>query len=162
VPDVLEIIQDSGDSRPSSSTSHQGPSSSLPGTPIPKTVVEKIDSASPSLGDVPGTVAHSKRKADAVPDVILQTPESEGTSGDAYRGSDISAENPIPKTVITKVNSEPSHGEVPGTDAYDMRKRDAKPDVVEKKGDVSGKQNNVLLGSVQRANDRVRFTNLFE
>lgn len=45
----------------------------------------------------------------------------------------------IPKTVITKVDSEPTHGEVPGTDAFDMRKGDAKPDIIEKRGDVSSK-----------------------
>ncbi len=162
MPDELEIIPDSGDSRPSSSTSHQEPSSSLHGTSIPKTVVEKVDAASPSHGDIPGTVAHSKRKADAVPDVILQTPDSDGTSDNANRGSDHIAEIQVPKTVITKVASEPSHGEVPGTDAFDVRKADAEPDVVERKGDAFGKQGDVAFGSVQRANDRIRFTNLSE
>lgn len=139
MPDELEIIPDSGDSRPSSSASRHERPSSLHGMPVPKTVVEKVDPSSPSHGDVPGTAAHAKRKADAVPDVILQTPEGEESTNDTDRGSDISAEIPIPKTVITKVDLEPSHGEVPGTEAFDMRKGDAEPDVVEKKGEDSRK-----------------------
>ena len=101
-------------------------------------VVEKVDPYSPSHGDVPGTAAHSKRLADAVPDVILQAPERDEASASEDRGDNISPDIPIPTTVITKVDSEPSHGEIPGTDAFDMRKGDAKPDFVENKGDVSG------------------------
>lgn len=38
---------------------------------------------------------------------------------------------PIPKTVVEKVEPEnPSHGEVPGTAAYDIRTEDAQPDEV--------------------------------
>ena len=103
-------------------------------------VVEKIDPTSPSHGDVPGTAAHAKRQADAVPDVILQAGEHDGAPVADDRSGSISADVPIPTTVITKVDSEPSHGEIPGTDAFDMRKGDAKPDVVEKKGDVSGER----------------------
>ena len=101
-------------------------------------VVEKIDPTSPSHGDVPGTAAHAKRQADAVPDVILQAGAHDEAPVVEDRGGSKSAEIPIPTTVITKVDSNPSHGEIPGTDAFDMRKGDAKPDVVEKKGDVSG------------------------
>ena len=105
--------------------------------PIPKMVVEKVDPSSPSHGDVPGTAAHAKRQADAVPDVILQAPEHGKTSVVENQGGNISPDVPIPTTVVTRVDSNPSHGEIPGTDAFDMRKGDAKPDVVEKKGDIS-------------------------
>jgi len=40
------------------------------GQPIPLTVVEKVDSSTPSHGEIPGTLAHEKRAADAVPDVV--------------------------------------------------------------------------------------------
>ncbi len=103
-------------------------------------VVEKVDPNSPSHGDVPGTAAHAKRQADAVPDVILQAPERDEASVVEERGDGISPDIPIPTTVITKVDSKPSHGEIPGTDAFDMRKGDAKPDVIENKGDIPGKQ----------------------
>lgn len=40
---------------------------------------------------------------------------------------------PIPITVVEKVDPmSPSHGEVPGTDAYEMRRADAAPDIVSK------------------------------
>lgn len=114
---------------------HQSPN--MRDLPIPKMVVEKVDTQSPSHGDVPGTAAHAKRQADAVPDVILQAPEHDAAPVVEDRGGNITPDIPIPTTVITKVDSKPSHGEVPGTDAFDMRKGDAKPDVIEKKGDIS-------------------------
>ena len=100
--------------------------------------MEKVSPASPSHGDVPGTAAHSMRSADAVPDVILQVPKDQEPSGNEKEKNDLSIDTPIPKTVITKVDSVPSHGEVPGTDAFAQRKGDAKPDAVEKIEDVSG------------------------
>lgn len=153
VPDELEIIPEGSDSRPSSRTHQKEQLSSPGGMPIPKTVVEKVDPASPSHGDVPRTAAHSVRKADAVPDIILQAPGDGDAPVSGSRSGSISPEIPIPTTVITKVDSDPSHGEVPGTDAFEIRKGDAQPDVIEKKGDVSGKPQNALLGAVQRAND---------
>ena len=126
------------ESSPPSSISQQKQSPASTHVPIPKMVVEKIDPTSPSHGDVPGTAAHAKRQADAVPDVILQAGGHNEAPVVEDRGGRISADMPIPTTVITKVDSKPSHGEIPGTDAFDMRKGDAKPDVVEKKGDVSG------------------------
>ncbi|KAK2601734.1 hypothetical protein QQS21_004722 [Conoideocrella luteorostrata] len=38
--------------------------------------------------------------------------------------------SPIPKTRVEKVDSSPSHGEVPGTEAYKMRESDAQPDEI--------------------------------
>ncbi|KAL8665593.1 MAG: hypothetical protein Q9202_002097 [Teloschistes flavicans] len=139
VPDELEILGDT--SKPSSrrtSQSHPERTSTPGGTPIPLTVVEKVDSASPSHGEVPGTIAHSMRQADAVPDVILQSPKGKTSFGASSPGGTITPEIPIPKTVVTKVDEQPSHGEVPGTEAYDMRTEDATPDVVETKGDPTG------------------------
>ncbi|KAL8917994.1 MAG: hypothetical protein Q9172_005602 [Xanthocarpia lactea] len=139
VPDELEVVGDT--SKPSSRRTSQ----SLPdrtstpgGTPIPKTVVEKVDPYTPSHGDIPGTEAFNMRQADAVPDVILQSPNAKSTFPDGTLDSTIHPEIPIPKTVVTKVDEEPSHGEVPGTEAYDMRAEDAEPDLVETKGDPSG------------------------
>ncbi|KAI4205957.1 MAG: hypothetical protein LQ350_000142 [Teloschistes chrysophthalmus] len=139
VPDELEILGDT--SKPSSRrTSQSQPerTSTPGGTPIPLTVVEKVDSASPSHGEVPGTAAHSMRQADAVPDVILQSPKAKTSFAASSPGGTIGPEIPIPKTVVTKVDEEPSHGEVPGTEAYDMRTEDATPDVVETRGDPTG------------------------
>ena len=139
VPDELEIIPDGSSSRPSSRNSQIDQHANLGGMPIPKTIVEKVDPASASHGEVPRTAAHAIRSADAVPDVILQATWEEDTHLAKTRGATASSNISIPRTMITKVDSEPSHGEVPGTDAFEIRKGDAKPDVVEKKGDVSGK-----------------------
>lgn len=38
--------------------------------------------------------------------------------------------SPIPKTRVEKVDDLPSHGEVPGTEAYRMREEDAQPDEI--------------------------------
>ena len=46
---------------------------------------------------------------------------------------------PLPKTVVTKVDSEKKHGEIEGTAAANIRSQDANPDEVEEKGDVPGK-----------------------
>ena len=152
-PDDLEIVRDRGESRPTSKSSSHGPTATERDIPVPRTVVEKVDPDLPSHGDVPGTAAHSKRQADAIPDVVLQAPQPDEVSVSEDHGDAESPDVSIPTTVITKVDSKPSHGEVPGTDAFDMRKGDAKPDVVEKKGDVTGEALETLLGAVQRAND---------
>ncbi|MCJ1396434.1 hypothetical protein MMC18_009324 [Xylographa bjoerkii] len=106
------------------------------GSSIPMTVVEKVDPLSPSHGDVPGTAAHAMRSADAVPDAILQAPSPGQSFPTISPGASTPTIVPIPRTVVTRVDSTPSHGEVPGTDAYNIRTKDAKPDSIEKKGDV--------------------------
>ena len=138
VPDDLDITSNDSERKPIS-PSHQGLSPNQKSVSIPRMVVEKVDPTSPIHGDVPGTAAHSKRQADAVPDVVMQAPQRDYTPFSEHRSEGISPNVPIPTTVITKVDSGPSHGEVPGTDAFNVRKGDAKPDSVEKKGDVSGK-----------------------
>ena len=108
-------------------------------TSIPVTVVEKVDPLSPSHGDVPGTAAYAMRLADAVPDAILQAPSPGHASPTISPGASTPTIVPIPRTVVTRVDSALSHGEVPGTDAYNVRTEDAQPDSTEKKGDNPGK-----------------------
>lgn len=108
---------------------------------MPKTVVEKVDPLSPSYGDVPGTAAHAMRSADAEPDVISQAPLPPREPPVVSPGTGKPTAVPIPRTVITRVDSKPSYGEIPGTDAYNIRTEDAVPDVIEKKGGVTGKLN---------------------
>ena len=98
-----------------------------------------MDPTSPSHGDIPGTAAHSIRKADAVPDVIVQASDDQKPLDSSIEGSQVSSQVLIPKTIITKVDSKPSHGEVPGTEAFNMRQEEAHPDVIEKTGDASSK-----------------------
>ena len=131
VPDEIEVVPE-GQRRPRDNS--QDSRSHSPGTDgIPTTIVEKVDPSSPSHGEVPGTAAFARRMADAVPDVITSTsPHSENEA--QSHSSESKAPN-IPRTVVTRVDSTPAHGEVPGTEAFDMRLEDAKPDVVEKKSD---------------------------
>ncbi|KAG6320231.1 hypothetical protein E4U22_003580 [Claviceps purpurea] len=90
-------------------------------TPIPKTRVEKVDS-NPSYGEVPGTEAHKQREADAQPDEIAVLGDTEEHLEEAS--------TPIPKTRVEKVDSNPSYGEVPGTEAHKQREADAQPDEI--------------------------------
>ncbi|KAG6177042.1 hypothetical protein E4U27_004612 [Claviceps purpurea] len=90
-------------------------------TPIPKTRVEKVDSI-PSHGEVPGTEAHKQREADAQPDEIAVLGDTEEHLEEAS--------TPIPKTRVEKVDSNPSYGEVPGTEAHKQREADAQPDEI--------------------------------
>ncbi|KAG6089671.1 hypothetical protein E4U15_001934 [Claviceps sp. LM218 group G6] len=90
-------------------------------TQIPKTRVEKVDS-NPSHGEVPGTEAHKQREADAQPDEIAVLGDTEEHLEEAS--------TPIPITRVEKVDSNPSYGEVPGTEAYRQREADAQPDEI--------------------------------
>ena len=73
------------------------------------------------------------RTQDAVPDEVTFLSQGEQQSEIPHE------EIPVPMTVVTKVDSKPTHGEVPGTDAFNIRKGDAEPDKVEKKGDIPSK-----------------------
>lgn len=57
---------------------------------------------------------------------LADTSESEDHFSDAQSAP----QSPVPKTRVEKVDGEPSHGEVPGTDAYRQREGDAVPDEV--------------------------------
>ena len=101
---------------------------------IPITRVERVDDE-PSHGEVPGTNAYNLRTQDAVPDEIEVVPEG-SRSRSASRVSE--ADRPvtpggtiIPRMVVEKIDpDQPSHGEVPGTPAWELRRADADPDEV--------------------------------
>jgi len=99
---------------------------------VPVTRVEKVDTE-PSHGEVPGTVAHEKRAADAEPDQVAVKPEELLARLQTVTNSRPSTPGgrPIPTTVVEKLDPDtPSHGEVPGTPAHEMRMADAVPDIV--------------------------------
>ncbi|KAH0541741.1 hypothetical protein FGG08_003833 [Glutinoglossum americanum] len=98
-------------------------------SPIPSTRVEKVG-GEPSYGEVPGTTAYEMRKEDAVPDEVEIIGEPDNR-GDAAERPTTPGGRPIPLTVVEKVDpSTPSHGDVPGTEAHEVRKADAVPDLV--------------------------------
>ncbi|EMC98984.1 hypothetical protein BAUCODRAFT_66032 [Baudoinia panamericana UAMH 10762] len=80
VPDEVEIIPDGQRSRSGTRTralSGLGESSrpqTPGGTPIPKTIVERVDDK-PAHGEVDGTLAKEMRMADAEPDEVRRAPE---------------------------------------------------------------------------------------
>lgn len=134
VPDEIEIVPEG---RLSKRNSRQflDPPLTPGGTPIPRTVVEKVDDT-PSYGDEPGTPAYKKRMADAIPDILLK-------KGSKYQGGSSHSRSPstasIPETIVTRADDELAHGEMPGTQAAELRKQDATPDRIEIQRDVSGR-----------------------
>lgn len=79
MPDEVEVVPDGTRSRSASRVNIQDRPLTPGGSPIPKTVVEKVDPDIPSHGEVPGTHAHKIRAADAEPDAILKAPEPRRT-----------------------------------------------------------------------------------
>lgn len=128
VPDEMEVVPEKPSSIENLEATTDG-THTPGGSAIPRTVVEKVDPGSPSHGEVPGTAAYAQRQADAEPDMVLKTTDP----GDLWSPTEGQkrARMPIPETVVTKVDSEPAHGEIPNTKAHDIRQADAAPDVVE-------------------------------
>lgn len=152
VADEMEVVPDGARSRSKSRPELENQSPTPGGAPIPITVVETVDPGASDLTQLPRPGPHEKHMADAVPDVVLPASgHSQGVSNAAEPHPDSKKENqPIPTTVVSKVDAEPSYGEVPGTDAYNMRKEDAEPDVVEEKGDVPGMRISYFVVSTLR------------
>jgi hypothetical protein len=105
-------------------------------------VIEKVDPSSPSHGDVPGTLAYEKRLADAAPDVVIKAPEP-GKKGPAIFRDEVSGETPnpmfpIPETIVTRVDSQPTDIETDETAAHEIPQADAKPDDLERHDDTAG------------------------
>lgn len=113
-------------------------------SPVPRTRVERVDNSA-QHGELPGTSAYEKREQDAVPDEIEVVPEGEHSRVGSLAGSQdrpfTPGASPIPRTVVEKTDLDsPSHGEVPGTEAFEKRQADAVPDVVKKADDGDNAQ----------------------
>ncbi|KAL2064877.1 hypothetical protein VTL71DRAFT_4017 [Oculimacula yallundae] len=148
IPDEIEVVPESKTPRPS--TPINKPSTPSGGQPIPLMIVEKVDPETPSHGEIPGTLAHDMRAADAVPDLVVRSGNhSRSSSVSRSRAGSTPGDLPIPITKVEKIDSSPRHGEVPGTKAYELRRGDAEPDIVEEVGDVAGKDISVP-GSSER------------
>lgn len=114
------------------------PLRSRPTSPIPRTRVERVDDE-PRHGEQPGSPAYDRRMQDAVPDELEIVPEgrlSKRNSCSSLQSGPSPGGTPIPLMVVEKIDpTAPSHGEVPGTAAYEQRQADAAPDVVLKASD---------------------------
>ncbi|KAL6236606.1 hypothetical protein BDW75DRAFT_249999 [Aspergillus navahoensis] len=130
VPDEVEVISRSR----SPSTAGQRRRSVTPGgTPIPLTVVEKVDPGQPSYGDIPGTEAYEKRRADAVPDIVTKTSESTTPSGAPTEpGEANTTTTPVPETLLSEVGGAPDDRTLhSGPRAHRRRPSDTLPDATE-------------------------------
>ncbi|KAG4440463.1 hypothetical protein IFR05_004057 [Cadophora sp. M221] len=136
-PDEIEIVPEHR--TPGVSTPISKPSTPPGGQPIPLMIVEKVDPSTPSHGEVPGTLAHDLRAADSVPDLVVRSGERSRSSSTRSRAGSTPGDLPIPITKVEKIDSSPRHGEVPGTKAYELRRGDAEPDIVEEVGEAPGK-----------------------
>ncbi|KAK2626550.1 hypothetical protein QTJ16_003725 [Diplocarpon rosae] len=146
-PDEIAIVPDHKTLKISTTT--RQPSTSPGGQPIPLMIVEKVDPSSPSHGEVPGTLAHDLRAADSVPDLVVRSGNHSPASSTRSRAGSTPGDLPIPITKVEKIDSSPCHGEVPGTRAYELRRGDAEPDIVEEVGDVPGKGISIACTSEQ-------------
>lgn len=129
VPDEIEVVPEGRLSKRSSRQFLDTPLTPG-GTPIPRTVVEKVDPETPSHGEIPGTDAYLQRLSDATPDLVLKNPDpSKGTIYNPDRRQTSHKATPsIPETIVTRADDELAYGEVPGTAAAALRKRDATSD----------------------------------
>jgi hypothetical protein len=84
VPDEVEVVTRSRSASRVNTADRPATGSGPP--PVPKIVAIKIDPDVPAYGDVPGTEAFEKRKADAVPDVVLRSPAGERAPDNPFAG----------------------------------------------------------------------------
>ncbi|KAB8446184.1 hypothetical protein FH972_025166 [Carpinus fangiana] len=134
---ITDRISESSDDHFSDAS--EGASQDPRHTVVPTTRVERVDDE-PAHGETPGTAAYDQRTADAVPDELEVIPEGSKSRTESI-DSNPSEEAVVPTTIIDKVEPNvPSHGEIPDTPAYDLRKADAEPDVVRQAPEVATNQ----------------------
>ncbi|KAJ5389960.1 uncharacterized protein N7496_001028 [Penicillium cataractarum] len=140
VPDEIEVVPEGSHSRDPSPAGSQDRPFTPGGSPIPRTVVEKVDLESPSYGEVPGTEAYEKRQADAAPDVVttapadldsvLPPPAVDRESPDSITSN--ASNQSIPETRLSRVDTIPPEDELPSRPrAHQRSPSDAMPDTVE-------------------------------
>ncbi|KAF3483883.1 uncharacterized protein GIQ15_03207 [Arthroderma uncinatum] len=132
VPDEIDIIGEKDNTQ----LSPPNPERPLTpgGTPIPITIVEKVDPSSPAYGEEPGTPAYESRKADFPPDRIFKLGDPraspqlvmpENGPEDAISDSD------LPETLLSRVESLPKEGVKRRFTAHRRKPSDAAPDAEE-------------------------------
>lgn len=142
VPDEIEVIPEGSRSQTRSPAGSEDQSLSPEGLPIPRTVVEKVDPDEPSHGEVPGTLAHEQRLADAVPDVVTKASDSESSptppTFDPTPPEVDGSTADIPETRLERVDAIPTEEDLaPHPQAHTSATSDALPDTVETVPDVS-------------------------
>ncbi|KAF7168749.1 hypothetical protein CNMCM6106_003833 [Aspergillus hiratsukae] len=150
VPDEIEIIPTGSRSRSSSTSGSQKRPLTPGGSPIPRTIVEKVDINQPSHGDVPGTLAYEKRRADAVPDLVIKVPEPVVDSPSDHAESkepESVIGTQVPATVVSQVDSTAIEGTTSSLQAHRRRPSDATPDMIQKIPDAPDLPNSFSTSS---------------
>ncbi|KAL1858670.1 hypothetical protein Plec18167_003454 [Paecilomyces lecythidis] len=131
VPDEVEVVPDGQHSRRGSRVELEDVIPS--GNTVPRTLVEKVDPEEPSYGEVPGTEAYERRKADAAPDLVFKAEESGSRSNsvDASSQEQKTPPSPVPQTLLSRVDSIPADGTTSAPHAHRRRPSDALPDATE-------------------------------
>ncbi|GAD93390.1 conserved hypothetical protein [Paecilomyces variotii No. 5] len=132
VPDEVEVVPDGQHSRRGSRVELE--EDVIPsGNTVPRTLVEKVDPEEPSYGEVPGTEAYERRKADAAPDLVFKADESGSRSNsiDASQQEQKTPPSPVPQTLLSRVDSIPADGTTSAPHAHRRRPSDALPDATE-------------------------------
>ncbi|CAI7585441.1 unnamed protein product [Penicillium discolor] len=142
VPDEIEVIPEGSHSQTRSPAGSEDQTLSPEGSPIPRTVVEKVDPDEPSHGEVPGTLAHEQRLADAVPDAVTKVSDSEGNpTPPAFEPTPPEVDGTsteIPETRLERVDTIPAAEDLPShPQAHTSSTSDTLPDTVETVPDVS-------------------------
>ncbi|EEP76893.1 predicted protein [Uncinocarpus reesii 1704] len=111
------------------------------GSPIPRTVVEKVDLEDASYGEEPGTPAYEARKMDAVPDLVYKVGEWHPEFPESTSLNPSGSPTPIspPGTMLSRVDSLPERTTSPlSFTAHKRSPSDAQPDVVVDVSDPKG------------------------
>ena len=142
MPDEVEVIPEGTHSQNDSAAGSEDQPLESEGSPIPRTMVEKVDPDEPSYGEVPGTLANEKRLADAVPDMVTKASDSEGSPTppalDPTSPKVDVSEQIIPETRLERVDTIPTDEESsPHPQAHQSAPSDTLPDTVETVPDVS-------------------------
>ncbi|KAJ6044151.1 uncharacterized protein N7446_002347 [Penicillium canescens] len=140
VPDEIEVVPEGETSSNHSPAGSDEDRALTPGgSPIPRTVVEKVDPEEASHGEVPGTSAHEKRLADAVPDVVIKASDSKDSPTpalDPIPPETDTTVSEIPETRLERVDSVPAEKDT-HPQAHQSSPSDPLPDSVETVPDAS-------------------------
>lgn len=135
VPDEVKVI---GDKPAHKDKESQSARNSLCASPVPRTVVEKIDPSEASYGETPGTPAYEARMADAAPDSIVKVGDGEAMTPPP----ELVLPGPAPETLLSRVETPPDR---PGSaTAHRRSPSDALPDAEELVPDAPGKHHSVF------------------
>lgn len=134
VPDEVEVV---GDGSIPKGKESQSVRNSLCASPVPRTVVEKIDPSEASYGETPGTPAYEARMADAAPDSIVKVGEAIVPTP-----PELVLPGPVPETLLSRVEAPPDR---PGSaTAHRRSPSDALPDAEEVVPDAPGKHHSTV------------------